>query len=139
MYTSFVSAKKVSKETELGIAMLKWRHRKIPRTTVQAAADAIGVSKSTWSELEHGKRAPNAETLLALEELLGFDAVELMRMAGYPSRRSIDSVDRGHRWALVEQRHPRAAALADLLPEMTDDQVDVFLNLAEATVRPKQK
>lgn len=35
-----------------------------------AAADALGVSKSTWSQWESGKRFPNGEMLAAIAECL---------------------------------------------------------------------
>lgn len=138
MYTMRVSKTKVARITDLGKAMKQWRHRQVPTTTVQEAAEKIGVSKSTWSELENGKRHPGADTLIALEALLGMDASKLLEMAGGPSRRSVDAADRARRWTLVEKRHPRASILVDLLPEMTDDQVDMLLNLAERSIQKAQ-
>ena len=46
------------------------RLRQAAGVKMYAAADALGVSKSTWSQWESGKRFPNGEMLAALADCL---------------------------------------------------------------------
>ena len=50
-----------------------------------AAADALGVAKSSWSQWESGKRFPNGEMLAALAASLKIEPWELLKKPGCES------------------------------------------------------
>ncbi len=44
-----------------------------------AAADSLGVAKSTWSQWEAGKRFPNGEMLAAITDIFGVEPCFLLK------------------------------------------------------------
>ena len=135
MYTYSVR-KKQEPSTDLGKFMRQWRNGE--QMTVEAAADAIGVSKSTWSKLERGQRFVSLETLMALADRTGRPIEELAAKAGQPVTLSASSADRARRAAALAERVPRAGALLDLLPDLTDRELDTLLSVGESLVRQRQ-
>jgi transcriptional regulator with XRE-family HTH domain len=55
------------------------RLRLLKGLKMYAAADSLGVSKSTWSQWESGKRFPNGEMLLAIADCLGVEVCCLLK------------------------------------------------------------
>jgi len=53
------------------------------RLSVRDAAEMIGISTTTLSEIRTGKRRPSAVTLTLIAEKLDIDDDELFRLAGY--------------------------------------------------------
>lgn len=135
MYTEVVRKKQqprtiaVDKPTPLGRFMYRWRLEN--ELTVEAAAERIDVVKSTWSNLENGKRKPEAETLLLLERETKVPFAELAKMADYEVRQSVSAEHRAQRVAAIAEASPPMAALIDLLPGLKPDQVDTLVTLAE--------
>jgi transcriptional regulator with XRE-family HTH domain len=136
MYTHVVR-KKQEPSTDLGNFMRQWRLDE--RLTVEAAAGEIGVSKSTWSKLERGQRFVSLETLMALSSKTGRPVDELAAKAGQPVTYSRSSAERARRAAALAEKVPRAGALLDLLPELTDRELDTLLSVGESLVRQRQE
>lgn len=110
--------------------MRRWREEN-DNLTVEAAAQEIGVVKSTWSQLERGIRTPETETLLLMERRMGVTMDELARMAGIIVRVSQTVAERSRRVAALAEADPRMEALIGLLPELSPEQVDTLVSLAE--------
>lgn len=136
MYTYGVR-KKQEPSTDLGKFMLQWRLDQ--RFTVEAAADAIGVSKSTWSKLERGQRFVSLETLMALAEATARPVDELAAKVGQSVTLSHSGAERAQRAARLAEKVPRAAALLDLLPQLTDREIDTLLSVGESLVRQREE
>ena len=68
-----------ARSTELGTALSAMRKREA--LTLREAAERIGVEHSTLSDLEHGKRRPDLETLVGIHRGYGYPLEELVRMA----------------------------------------------------------
>jgi transcriptional regulator with XRE-family HTH domain len=134
MYTDVVR-KKQEPSTDLGKFMRQWRLDQ--RLTVEEAADAIDVSKSTWSKLERGQRFVSLETLMALAEKTGRTVEELAAKLGQVVTHSRSNEERGARSAALAEKIPRVAQLLDLLPEMTDREIDTLLSLGESLIRQR--
>jgi transcriptional regulator with XRE-family HTH domain len=132
-----VATKREPKVTELGQFMRKWR--KEQNLTVQEAADSIGVSKSTWSEQEHGQRSISIETLMALSDQTGVPLDALSRMAGLDVRKSVPIEDRARRVAALAEAIPRIGAVLDLLPELSGGDIDAMVSLAESLVARRKR
>lgn len=135
MYTEVVR-KKQTPSTDLGRFMYEWRRDN--GLTVQAAAERIDVSKSTWSKLENGQRFVSLETLIALSQETGRAVDDLVAMLDQPITLSRSSVERGARAAALAEKVPRAGVLLDLLPELTDREVDTLLSVGESLVRQRK-
>lgn len=132
MYTSIVRKKRISQtmgQTELGRFMRRWREDN--ELTVEAAAEQVGIVKSTWSKLENGKQRPEAETLLLLERVTKMSFEELARMSGFQPRRSESREHRAQRVAAFAESMPSAGVLVDLLPNLSADQIDTLVTIAE--------
>lgn len=128
MYTSVV---KKTKElpTELGRRMRAWR--KSEDLTVAEAAGRAHIVKSTWSNLERGVRQPETETLLLLEQAMGIPMDELARMAGFNVRASQNVGERARRVAALAEGDPRMQVLIGLLAELSPEQIDTLVSVAE--------
>jgi transcriptional regulator with XRE-family HTH domain len=135
MYTHGVR-KKQEPSTDLGKFMHQWRLDQ--RLTVEAAADVIGVSKSTWSKLERGQRFVSLETLMALSDKTGRPVNELAAKAGQPVTVSRSNAERAQRAAALAEKVPRAGVLLDLLPELTDPEIDTLLSVGESLIRRRR-
>lgn len=132
MYTLVVRKKRKSQvdmQTDLTIFMERWREEH--NLTVEAAAQAMGVVKSTWSNLENGKRKPDMETIFLLEDYTKVPFDELARMSRYPVRRSKSVEHRAQRVAGLAESMPSMNSLIDVLPDLKTHQVDTLLSLAE--------
>lgn len=134
MYTKTVR-KKQTPSIDLGRFMREWR--KGEGLTVQAAADEIGVSKSTWSNLEQAKRAASMETLIALSERTGRSVDSLAAMTGQEIRHSRTAQERARRTVVLTEKVPKAGLLLDLLPELTDREIDTLLSVGENLIRQR--
>lgn len=138
MYTMNVPKKQKTltvKQTELGRAMKLWRESE--RLNATQAADRIGVAKSTWTEVERGKRKASIDTLMALVPLLGRTLDELAAMDEQPIRLSPTQDVRNRRIDAMTNRNPRSGVLVDLLPELTEREVDTMLSVAENLIRQR--
>lgn len=73
--------------------------RKKARLTQQEAADAAGVSASTWRGWEAGRSVPRADALLRAAEALGVSPNDLFGWADRPggSRSPVGGVTNGDR------------------------------------------
>ena len=136
MYTYDVR-KKQEPSTDLGKFMRQWRLDQ--RYTVEAAAGEIGVSKSTWSKLERGQRFVSLETLMALADKTGRPVDELAAKLGQTVTFSRSNAERAQRATALAEKVPRAGALLDLLPELTDREIDTLLSVGESLVRQRQE
>lgn len=138
MYTMDVPKKRqkaMPKQTDLGRAMKRWREEE--RLNQTEAAERIDVVKSTWSQIEKGERHASMDTLLLLVPLLGRTLDELAAMDEQSIRPSRSQEDRDRRVAAMTERNPRSGVLVDLLPELTDREVDTLLSVAENLVRQR--
>jgi transcriptional regulator with XRE-family HTH domain len=138
MYTSDVRKKQTDKETtDLGRFLYQWRIDK--NLTVEEAADQAGFSKSIWTKLENGQKTIGLETLFALAQLTGRTMDDLYAKLGKKVHQSKSSEDRGHRMAALAEVEPKAAALIDLLPDLSPGQIDTMLTVGESLHRKDQK
>jgi transcriptional regulator with XRE-family HTH domain len=138
MYTMKVPKKQqkaMPKQTDLGRAMKRWREEK--RLNQTQAAERIDVVKSTWSQIEKGERHASMDTLMALVPLLGRTLDELAAMDEQPIRLSHSQDDRNRRIAAMTERNSRSGALVDLLPELTDREIDTLLSVGENLIRQR--
>src|SRR4051812_32054093 len=126
MYTAGVPKKQTLKETtELGRFLRQWRTDK--NLTVEEAASQAGFStKSIWTKIEGGQDKVSLETLFALSQLTGRTMEDLAIKLGWTIRRSQSSEERGRRVVALVDVEPNAAALVDLLPDLTPAQIDVM-------------
>lgn len=122
---------------ELGQMMRKWRMDQ--GKTVDQAAEAISVSKSTWSDLENSKRPISIETAKGLSLATGVSLDEIARMSGQPMRRSSSSQERLQRADAAAAVIPGLGHLMDLFPELLPDEVDMLLSSAESLIRRRTK
>lgn len=138
MYTTDVPKKQANKETtELGQFLRQWRVDK--NVTVEEAAERARFStKSIWTKIENGQAKVSLETLYALSQLTGRTMDDLASKIGLPIRRSRSGEERAHRLAALTDVEPRAAALVDLLPDLTPAQIDVMVSVGEG-LRKGQK
>lgn len=138
MYTVDVPKKQKDKmTTELGRFLRQWRDDK--NLTVEEAASQAGFStKSIWTKIEGGQNKVSLETLFALSQLTGRTMDDLATKLGLSIRRSRSSEERGQRVAALTDAEPNAAALVDLIPDLTPGQIDVMLSVAEG-LRKDQK
>lgn len=123
--------------TELGKMMRRWRLEN--SLTVTAAADVVNIAKSTWSDLENGKRPVSLETAKALSLQLGITLDDLTRAADQPIRRSRNSQERIDRALAASEVIPGLGQLLDLFPELQPDEVDMLLSSAESLVRRRKR
>lgn len=138
MYTIGVPKKQSNKETtELGRFLRQWRADK--NKTVEEAADLAGFStKSIWTKIENGQDKVSLETLYALSKVTGRTMDDLAIKLGMPIHRSRSSEERGQRVAAMADVEKNAAALIDLLPDLTPAQIDVMLSVAEGLRRDQK-
>lgn len=138
MYTIGVSKKQTDKATtELGRFLRQWRTDK--NLTVEEAAEQAGFStKSIWTKIENGQKKVALETLWSLSKLTGRTMDDLAIKLGLPIRYSKTSEDRGQRIASLAESETNAAALVDLIPDLTPAQIDVMLSVGEG-LRKGQK
>jgi transcriptional regulator with XRE-family HTH domain len=138
MYTTGVPKNQTDKKTtELGRFLHQWRIDK--NLTVEEAASQAGFStKSIWTKIENGQAKVSLETLYALSRLTGRTMDDLAHKLGLPIRRSRSSEERAQRVAALTDVEPRAAALVDLLPDLTPAQIDVMVSVGEG-LRKDQK
>lgn len=138
MYTNGVAKKQTDKPTtDLGIFMRQWRTDE--NLTVEEAAAKAGFGKSIWTKIENGQKRVALETLFAISKLTGRTMDDLAIKLGYSIRRSRSSEDRAHRVAALVEVEPKAAALVDLLPDLTPDQIDTMLTMGESLRRKGQR
>lgn len=139
MYTQGVPKKQPNKETtDLGRFLRQWREDK--NLTVEEAAYQAGfTSKSIWTKVENGQKVVSLETLYSLSQLTGRTMDDLARKLGLIIRRSLSSEERGQRVAALVDVEPKAAALVDLLPDLTPAQIDVMLSVGESLRQKDQK
>jgi transcriptional regulator with XRE-family HTH domain len=116
----------------LGRFLRDWRMQQ--GLTVEAAADRVGIVKSTWSNLERDKRRASLETLLRLSEQTGLAIEELARMQDPRTRASVSTEDRARRVAAVAHAIPQIDAFLDLLGELSPGEIDVLLSAAETMI-----
>lgn len=124
--------------TELGRMMRSWRLGQEDGWTVSEAAAAIGVSKSTWSDLENGKRPISLETAKGLSLATGVSLDEINRMGGNPIRQSRNSQERLQRADAAASVIPGLGLLMDLFPELLPVEVDMLLTSAESLIRRRK-
>lgn len=138
MYTTRVAKKQTTKETtDLGRFLRKWRTDK--GLTVEEASAMAGFStKSIWTKIENGQKTIAIETLYALSRLTGQTMDDLAIKLGLAIRRSQSSEERGQRVAAMAEAEQNAAALIDLLPDLSPAQIDVMVSVAEG-LRKDQK
>lgn len=138
MYTRDVPKKQTDKETtDLGRFLRQWRVDK--NMTVEEAAEQAGFStKSIWTKIENGQAKVSLETLYALSQLTGRTMDDLANKIGLPIRRSHSSEERAQRLAALTDAEPRAAALVDLLPDLTPSQIDVMVSVGEGLRRDQK-
>lgn len=139
MYTSGVAKKQAEKTTtELGRFLREWRTDK--NMTVEEAASAAGFkTRSVWTKIENGQKTVALETIFALSVLTGRTMEDLVIKLGWTIRRSRSSEDRAARVGALVEAEPKAAALVDLLPDLTPGQIDTMLTLGEGLRRKGQK
>lgn len=123
--------------TELGRTMRKWRNQR--GFTSLRAGQEIGVSKSTWSDLENGKRLISMETAKGLSIATGISLDEISRQGGMPIRHSKNSIERLERASAAAEVIPGLGLLLDLFPELTPDEADMLLTLAETLVERRRR
>lgn len=137
MYTTGVPKKQKSNDTtKLDGFLYQWRLDM--NLTVEEAAEQAGFTKSIWTKLENGQKTIGLETLFALSQLTGRTMEDLLAKLGRAVRRSLSSEERGHRVAALVEVEPKAAALIDLLPDLTPGQIDTMLTVGEG-LRKDQK
>jgi transcriptional regulator with XRE-family HTH domain len=71
---------KASGVSTRGIGFELERHRRAAKKTLQDVADALGVSTSTISRLENGKRQPSVEEVASILTVLGITGTERNRL-----------------------------------------------------------
>lgn len=131
MYTTSVAKKQTDKKiTDLGHFLRQWREDE--GLTVEAAAERAGFStKSIWTKIENGQGKVSTETLHALSQVTGRTMDDLAIKLGFIIRRSRSSEERGQRVAAMAEGAENAAALIDLLPDLSPAQIDVMVSVAE--------
>lgn len=129
MYTRCVRRTPPPK-TELGRTMQRWRETH--GVSMDAAAEQADIAKSTWSDLEAGKRKPEIETLFQLETLLGIPMADLARQSGFTVRVSRSVDERVRRYAALVEADARFGALIDVLSELNAAQIDTMVSVAES-------
>lgn len=138
MYTNGVAKKQTDKPTtDLGLFMRQWRVDE--NLTVEEAADKAGFGKSVWTKIENGQKRVSLETLFAISILTGRTLDDLAVKLGWSIRRSHSSTERAHRIAALVEVEPQAAALVDLLPDLSPDQIDTMLTMGESLRRKGQR
>lgn len=138
MYTTIVPKKQKSADTtELGRFLYQWRIDK--NLTVEEAADQAGFTKSIWTKLENGQKMIGLETLFAISKLTGRTMDDLYAKLGKQVHYSKTSEDRGRRMAALAEVEPKAAALIDLLPDLSPGQIDTMLTVGESLHQKDQK
>lgn len=135
MYTMGVE-EKPTLENRLGQFMRQWRTSE--GLTVEAAADRIGVVKSTWSQLERGTRDASLETLLLLAHHTGAAIDDLARMQNQAVRASRSNEERSRRVAALADAIPAVAGLLALLPDLSAVELDTLLSVAEGFGRRRK-
>lgn len=125
--------------TELGRTMRKWRNEQEDGWTMERAAAAIGVSKSTWSDLENGKRPISLETAKGLSLATNVSLDEIARQGDQPIRRSKNAQERLQRADAAAEVIPELGLLLELFPELTPDEADMLLSSAESLVGRHRK
>lgn len=123
--------------SDIGTIMKDWRQYN--NLTVEAAAEKVDVSKSTWSDLESGKRQPNIETLIALSDALNIPLRELAQQAGYNVRLSETPTDRQRRIAELVASNPRLSVAMDKLLAFPVSELDTVLTIIEALHQKRQE
>ncbi|GDY32635.1 helix-turn-helix domain-containing protein [Gandjariella thermophila] len=83
-----------------GIGLELERYRKAARMTLEQVGERLGVSASTISRLENGKREPTSEEVASILAVLGVTGAERDRL--------IDQSRGGNGWGLVESSNPTA-------------------------------
>jgi transcriptional regulator with XRE-family HTH domain len=91
-------AKQRSGVTTRGIGFELERHRKAAGLNLQEVGEGLGVSASTISRLENGKREPTSEEVASILAILGVTGVERDRL--------IDQARGGAGTGLVESNNP---------------------------------
>jgi transcriptional regulator with XRE-family HTH domain len=91
-------AKQRSGVTTRGIGFELERHRKAAGLNLQEVGEGLGVSASTISRLENGKREPTSEEVASILAILGVTGVERDRL--------IDQARGGPGTGLVESNNP---------------------------------
>jgi transcriptional regulator with XRE-family HTH domain len=138
MYTDDVAKKQTEKPTtDLGRFLRQWREDE--NLTVEEAASRAGFGKSIWTKIENGQKRVALETLFAISNLTGRTMEDLVIRLGWIIRRSRSSEDRAQRMAALVEVEPKAAALLDLLPDLTPDQIDTMLTVGESLRRKDQR
>jgi transcriptional regulator with XRE-family HTH domain len=138
MYTTIVPKKQSDSEiTDLGRFLRTWRTDK-NLTVEDAAAQAGFPSKSTWTKIENGQKRVSLETLYALSQLTGRTMDDLAAKLGWAIHRSRSSEERAQRVAALADVEPKAAALIDLLPDLTPAQIDLMLSAGEGLRRDQK-
>jgi DNA-binding phage protein len=118
----------------LATFLRRWRGN---RNISEAARDAGFTTHSIWSKLEKGQE-PKLETLLKLSEHTGKTMAELATMAGMSVHKSMSDRDRSDRIAAMTHAIPKTGPLVDLLSELTPDEVDTLLTVAEGMIRGRK-
>jgi len=138
MYTTDVAKKQTDNvTTDLGRFLRQWREDE--NLTVEEAACRAGFGKSIWTKIERGQKRVALETLFALSNLTGRTMEDLMIRLGWTIRRSRSSEDRAQRMAALVEVEPKAAALVDLLPDLSPGQIDTLLTVGESLRRKDQR
>lgn len=125
--------------TELGRMMRKWRLDQEDGWTQEQAASRIGVVKSTWSDLENGRRPISMETAKGLSLATGVSLDEINRMSGNPTRRSQNPQERLQRADAAAEVIPELGLLMDLFPELQPDEADMLLTSAESLIARRRR
>jgi transcriptional regulator with XRE-family HTH domain len=138
MYTTGVPKKQTPKETtDLGRFLRQWRADK-GLTVEEAAAKAGFSTRSIWTKIENGQKTIAVETLYSLSQLTGHTMDDLAIKLGLAIRRSRSNEERGQRVAAMAEAEQNAAALVDLLTDLSPAQIDVMVSVAEG-LRKDQK
>lgn len=127
----------IRQQIELGSFLFQWRQRNT--LSMREAAERIGVSSSTLSDLEKGKRRADIETLFGIAEAMDLPLQEIAAKAGYESKRSRNAHDRAERMTSVIDAMPQMGAIADALPTFSPDELDTVLTVIELVISRRQK
>lgn len=138
MYTTYVPKKQKSNDTtRLDGFLYQWRLDK--NLTVEEAAEQAGFTKSIWTKLENGQKTIGLETLFALSKLTGRTMDDLYAKLGKRVRYSKTNEDRGRRMSALAEVEPKAAALIDLIPDLSPGQIDTMLTVGESLHQKDQR